>query len=320
MSRRFLIAVESPDTLTKKWRFIGVLIVLISLGFTLFFWCILTAANLNASQARLRAQTESTVDVLEKRITGFGDILYGMRSLEITNPDTTDQEWLAFVSTQNVYERYPGLGNIAYAEAWDDSGKPAAIITRLMKQETIPIVGLNLLDSPTVPDIFEDAVLSQAPTAMPVYDSPLPERSDSKDFIVILAFYDKILPREASDEAKKQAVFGYGIISVYPTRLFTSTFANIELPDAIAFQATDGDAVIYERGGIEEGTPKITRTSTIDVGGRQWTLHFEAENNYGLSEFEKLTPLLFVFGGITFMLLFVILYFYRKGFKIRVRV
>lgn len=108
------LEVREPPTL--RWRIVGILIVVVCLAFTFGLWTFMERTNDTLAENNLDRQADQVIDVLEERLEVYGDLLYGGRGLFLQNPNLTREEWDTFMESQNLFERYPGINNIAFLQ------------------------------------------------------------------------------------------------------------------------------------------------------------------------------------------------------------
>ena len=73
-------------------------------------------------------------DGVELRMRAYGDLLYALRGLFGASSDVSRAEFRRFISGFGIYERYPGLLNVSYAQRVPHAGKQA--FERQMRRET----------------------------------------------------------------------------------------------------------------------------------------------------------------------------------------
>lgn len=333
-----------PAEFHRKWRIVGICIILLCLIFTIGFWLIIEDSNNRIAAERLATDKQRVLESVERRLEIYSDVLYGGRALFMINPNLSRTDWDTFMESQNLFERYPGLNTIAFAKATNRAGVPAAI-EHINKQllpgepearfypETVTkdyaiiqystqvaefqILGLNAYAREPLVAMFDTAIASSVPVASPPHDSRNPARKGTKDVIVVLAVYNPTFRDTMTPVEKRQALIGFIAASIHPQTLFERSVQLLTKPEEVAIEVTGSDgATVYSYGSDFIGD-RIAQESTINVGGQPWNVVFSAPADYDLTPRQVIAPPFFLIVGLLFMLLCASAFFYWTGVRIQ---
>lgn len=339
------IYLQTPGTIHKRWRIVGIIILVICLGATYGFWTFIELSNDQFSGERLSNSADNVIDVLESRLEVSSDVLYGGRALFLLNPQLTREQWDVYMESQNFFERYPGLNTIAYlqkadiAEADEITAQlnalrtpeetapisltpqpltdPMAIITYTTRLTDFQVTGVNAYGRDYLVPALLRAEAAGVPVASPPYPSRNPARQGTMDFVVFLPIYDSTYRPTMTTEQKRQRVTGYVAASLHPETLIKEGLKTLQAGTKISITAkTPSDMLIYKTD-YQPTANYIEKTTTIDVGGQTWNVTFRASDQFGLTTREILAPTFMLVGGLVFMIMFVSLYFYRTGIRLK---
>ncbi len=286
MRRGFYI--QSPDTLTLRWRMVGALLVISCLLITGFLWWWLTDTNNQISQSRLHNQADTVLKVLEKDMEINADVLYASRSLFFVDPELSHEEWEVFVKTQNIHERYHGITDLTYQR----NGGIDSVAVALAKK-----TGVTAASSIGVSDTVG-------------YEG-------TKEFNVLLALYSSVPSAGISEETRAALATGYVSAEVNVNELLDSSLEVISLPSnvSVALSDQEGD-VFYTKGPTEQPAAKLTESRQLNVGQQEWDIIFEAPLGYQLTTREQSAPIVFLICGVFFTILILFIYLQRAGVRV----
>lgn len=293
---------------------------------------------------RLSNSADNVINVLESRLEVSGDVLYGGRALFLLDPQLTREQWDVYMESQNFFERYPGLNTIAYLQKADireadaieaqlnalrtpseapvtltpqPLTNPMAIITYTTRLTDFQVTGVNAYGR----DYLAPALLRSEVVGVPVASSPYPSRNPARvgtmDFVVFLPVYDATYRPTMTVDQKRQRVTGYIAASLHPATLFEEGLNTLESNREISITAkTATDMLIYQTD-YQPATNYIEKKVSIDVAGQTWNITFRASDQFGLTLREVIAPTFMLVGGLIFMIMFVSLYFYRTGIRLK---
>jgi hypothetical protein len=311
------IYIQTPDTIGRKWRFLGILIILVCLGATYFFWNWMEQSNDRFVEDRLDAHATQVVDDFQSRMEVYGDVVYGGRGLFLINPTLSSSEWDTYMVSQNLFNRYPGLNSIAYLHTDTTEGVRTVAIEYITPIAEAQTTGNNLYTRPELATMFDEADIEGVPISSAPFPSVSPDRAGTSDVGVVLAIYGPDYSASMTDEQKRVSVQGYVGVSLHPKTLLEQSLGELTDDERIRLTVRGADGtMIYDSMKMVEGA-SVTKEVRVNFGGQPWTMQFEASDDYGLTVREVYAPALMLVGGLIFMVLFVAIFFYRTGIRIR---
>lgn len=340
------LEVREPPTL--RWRIIGIVIVVVCLAFTFGLWTFMERTNDTLAENNLDRQADQVIDVLEERLEVYGDLLYGGRGLFLQDPNLTREEWNTFMESQNLFERYPGINNIAFLQVADVS-EAARIESELNRDagpdDQLPIVlypqpltekiailtfsttltseyqvlGLNAYGREALVPALELAAASGLPESTEPFKSRNPAREGTKDVVIFLAVYDMDTSAASTPAERAEALAGFVALSVHPETLVKQGMETIEGNDPVnvRVETLSGDR-IYESPDELSGV-RIEKVVTINVSGQTWKFTFSAPEYFGLTVRERLAPGFMLIVGLLIMIGFMTSHLYAGGVRVRKR-
>ncbi|GEM_PF-2853399 len=340
------LEVREPPTL--RWRILGILIVVVCLAFTFGMWTFMERTNDSLAAVNFDVQADRAIDVLEERLEVYGDLLYGGRGLFLQDPELTRVEWDTFMESQNLFERYPGINNIAYLEVATPAD--ASRIERELNQsaqlgDQLPIslypqpltdrlavvtysttvtddyqvLGLNAYGREALVPALELAAISGLPESTEAFKSRNPAREGTKDVIIFLAVYEKEISATSTDAERIDALSGYIALSIHPETLIKQGLNEISStePVSVRVETVNGDR-IYSSPEDIPGV-RIEKNISLDVSGQTWRFTFTAPDYYGLTLRERFAPGFMLIVGLIIMIGFMTSHLYAGGVRVRKR-
>lgn len=311
------IYIQTPDTINRKWRFLGILIILVCLGATYLFWNWMEQSNDRFVEERLDAHATQIVDDFQSRMEIYGDVVYGGRGLFLINPTLSGSEWDTYMVSQNLFNRYPGLNSIVYLRTDIVEGTRTVTVEYLTPVVDAQAIGSNLYTRPELATMFDKAAVEGVPISSVPFPSVNPDRVGTSDVGVVLAIYGPEYDTSMTNEEKHASVQGYVGVSLHPKTLLEQSLGVITDKERIRLTVLGvDDSIVYDSNKTIEGA-SVTKEVSVNFGGQHWTMLLEASDDYGLSVREVYAPALMLVGGLIFMVLFVAIFFYRTGIRIR---
>lgn len=294
---------------------------------------------------RLSNSADNVIDVLESRLEVSTDVLYSGRALFLINPQLSREEWDVYMESQNFFERYPGLNTIAYLQRADiteaeritdqlnslrkpDETNPIvlqpqpltdrlAVVTYSTRLTDFQVVGLNAYGREPLVPMLERAEVAGVPVASAPYPSRNPARAGTMDFVVTLPIYDSSYRPTMTMDQKRERVTGYIAASLHPETMFEQGIKTLQQGREVSITAkTSNDMLIYQTD-YQPTANFIEKKVSIDVAGQTWIVTFRASDQFGLTLREIIAPTFMLVGGLIFMTMFVSLYFYRTGIRLK---
>jgi hypothetical protein len=311
------IYIQTPDTINRRWRFMGIFIILICLGATYLFWSLMEQSNTRFVEDRLDAHAARVIDDFQDRTEVYGDVLYGGRGLFLIDPELTEPEWDTFMVSQKLFDRYPGLNSIVYFRIDESEETRQITIEYLTPVVEARLTGNNVYTRPELAAMFDMADIRGVPVASIPFLSKNPNRVGMTDVAMALPIYGPDYTTTMTNQEKRDSVRGYVGVSLNPKTLLEQSLGKSVDEGSLRLRVTDdNDILVYDSGAAGDGA-SITKRAQVSFGGQLWTMQFSVPGDYGLTVREVYAPVLMLIGGLIFMVLFVSVFFYRTGIRIR---
>lgn len=306
-----------------------------------------TKKNLDQrAKARFDNQRRSIQLRIQKRLDLYVNTLYGAKALFAASKEVDRDEWMAFMRSQNLTERYPGLLEIEYVEYVTADELPS-FVERVRYDTSLNYAGYpNFAVYPAADkseyyvanyiypfeenkllfglDIGSDAIRLR--TLKAACDSGSPEftprlllrQHNQVGFLIFMPVY--MNHHSTRTVAERRAVLtGFVVGSVGAESLFKDLYEDYTGTRDIDFEIYDGDALtpnnlLYDSNAAaslddKRLKPRFGVTVPFEVPGRRWTLRFMALSTFQLEGGQEQVPLFVLLGGALFsFLLFGILY------------
>lgn len=125
------------------------LILAISITFTVVSSMMYYDYTTKKNYEEFEKEAQSLVDKIEKRLDHYGEVLQSARGLFAASKEVERDEWKAFIETQKIQERFPGIQGVGFQK------RTANEDVFLKDMETLRSLGLLNREPPTVgPDGF----------------------------------------------------------------------------------------------------------------------------------------------------------------------
>ncbi len=106
---------RSPDPPTPLRRFLAPLVLIVGFGLTGAGWLLAKGQFQAEEKAELNALADTLTARLSQRLTGYGDLLYGVRGLFASSRVVSRDEFRRFVAELRGMGRHPGIQAIEFA-------------------------------------------------------------------------------------------------------------------------------------------------------------------------------------------------------------
>ncbi|HET7876368.1 MAG TPA: CHASE domain-containing protein, partial [Methylomirabilota bacterium] len=281
------------------------------------------------AQNRLDDLVSNARETLERRMDAYVQVLRGTAALFAASNLVTRDEFREYVALLDVRSRYPGILRIGYAHRVSAAGKASlsaeaarrgvpglkaspdgersesyvVMYLEPFEPAAAPALGFDMLSDPLRRDAMERALRSGEPavTEKTILVADLGE-GRTPGIVIFMPVYH----RNEGGGAQRGASQGFVFASFHTAELMQEVFRT-GLPAAVDLDVFDGmqvsrDHLIFDRDGIMR-TPdlasrsRLSRTISLPVAGRTWTLVFSAPSDL-VSAGRRYLPGLVLVGGI----------------------
>ncbi len=300
-------------------------------------------------RVRFDYEVERITSTVQKRMTAYVQVLRGGLGLFVASEQVTLDDWLRYVDTLQLSQRYPGFKSLSYAPAVKDE-ELAAFVARVRAQ-------------PVPPDLFDPDLLRMFTPRSPVAAGSVPPVHSPILYVAPwIAENQRVLGVDMMQEPLRRAAMERAAASGDAVLSPKLRLAGMDGPRAgfivylaaqrherllgwltAAFRAeqfmlgligeqhaplvfavydgerADPDALLYSTAGLtEDGSPMplpeglrapYTMLTPIELPGRRWTLYAAATPEF-VSPADRFAPLLIALGGLLASLL---LYIAARG-------
>lgn len=272
----------------------------------------------NQQQQHLQDQFQADIAEVQtkisERITAYGQILKGGRSLFLASNEVSRSEWRTYASTLELNEDYPGIQGIGYAI--NIPATERAMVEQQIRDEGFPdfkvwpegkrnpytaiiylepfdwrnqrAFGYDMFSEPTRHEAMQRARdTGEAALSGKVLLVQETDKEPQAGTLLYVPLYKKGISL-GSIAQRQQALIGW-IYSPYRMDnliegMLGKFSSNIRLriydvdhsdPEALLF-----DSISNDSGAADSYTPLITQSLTLETAGRVWMLDFEALPSY----------------------------------------
>jgi PAS domain S-box-containing protein len=309
-----LFSMKEPTPASS--RLLLLLTCLLGIIITLIVFAKLYQGSISLSERQAAHAASDAADASIAKINAYLNTLYGFRSFFAAS-DTMDQKKFHLYYTQlDLASRFPGITAIAYIREVPDTDKQA-IVDEIRSDTSLPNTALAN---------FEIKNPNQQSIYFPVvYIEPLPATPDGfgRD---ISAYPDRLQSMQKANQTNMPVVSGSlkminngktsndkGFIMTIPVSgngsiashgyinaifNYDELFAKTTLLTNDAFEIADyTQNVIYKSDKVLPATSVVAK-SDIPIADKTWHLYLYGNTNYGLSNFERLTPWVVLVTGL----------------------
>ncbi len=321
---------EAESRLPPRWRIILGTTVLTLCGLTVLATWQSAAIIRENQESRLAYEAARTDVALEQRMQAYVQILRGAVGLFASSDEVTRSEWIEYVTTLRLGERYPGFKSLSFAPAVPDSELAAFVAT--VRQEPVPdgMVDPALLSNftPRSPTGVRSETAIHAPI---LYVAPFTPENQIVLGVDMMQDPQRRAAMEAAastDDAiltprlrlAGQSDARAGFIAYTPVRahgrLLGWLTAAFRAPDLIsglqdgltstvAIEISDGDGgLLYSSAPLNSdgsarslrATSGLERYNSPQMPGRNWDVRYVAADGFATTT-EQVTPWVVAGGG-----------------------
>jgi signal transduction histidine kinase len=288
--------------------------------------------NLRAQeQARFDEAVQTTQRAIDRRMSAYVDAMLDVRGLFAASESVEGDEFSKYVDGTDLRLRYPGVQAVGYSERVESEEKDEfesevreegfsdyTLLPDGERHEYFPIVYIEPSEGPNQRLFGYDtfAKRTQRAAMERARDTGLPAVSgrialtgedgeeDTAGFLIYLPVYRDGESQQTAPE-RRSALQGF-VISVFRAdELLEGIFGGQADPniDFEVFDGADLDAqhLLHDNDGVLHATdasysPRFSDLTTLEVGGRVWSLYFDSLPSFE-SGWQSKLPLLVLFGG-----------------------
>lgn len=300
-------------------------VLAVALVFTVFLWLYSSQSLMQRNGERFAYLAERETSTLVTRMQAYEQVLFGARALFASGEEVTRDEWHDYVTKLNLNDRLPGIQGTGFAVFVSRADKLAHIHegrTLISPDYELRPAGDRDYYTPIVflepesernrgaigYDMFSNTLRREAMeyardtggSAITARVTLVQETDDNiqPGFLMYLPVYRKGMPLETLADRGK-ALFGF-VYSPFRVHDLIHGVYGTENRD-ILIELYDGEpsaqSLLYADPQIRDQA-RFSVTRSVDIGGRQWTLHFHSSPNYERST-ESTQPQLILIGGLT---------------------
>jgi signal transduction histidine kinase len=283
-------------------------------------------------QARFDETVQTTQQAIDRRLNAYIDAMLDVRGLFAASESVERDEFREYVDGTDLRERYPGVQAVGYSERVGSEEKDEfeskvreegypdySLVPDGERYEYFPIVyiepseGSNqrLFGYDTFAKPTQRAAMERArDTGLPAVSGRVALTAENGQdqtagFLIYLPVYSNGQPQENAPE-RRRALQGF-IVSVFRAdELLEGIFGeqadptvDFEVFDGAEFDEEhllhDGDGVLH--AGDASYSPRFSDLTTLEVGGRVWSLYFDSLPGFE-SGWQSNLPLFVLIGGL----------------------
>lgn len=319
-----------------RYKF-AVLAFFVMLGLSGMIWQQAKKDLTNNIESKVSNEFEAQQNILTKRISTYGVLIYSFRSFFEASVDVEPDEYAVFFSSSAIKENYPGLNGLAYVKNVASSDVPkfeaeirskASVLNPQLSDFTVhPIVdqptamvityiepdkgtvkqalGYNLAASDerlrALEKARDEGVLVSTGT-IDINSATIGESPTKPGFFIAAPIYsgEHITGEPQTVEDRRAMLTGYINASFVYEDVFNDLFADQKNND-IKFVISDASTneIIYTNNpGLQNANSDPSYVSNIVVAGRTWHLEMFTNNNFGATPAERSLPSIVLSGSL----------------------
>lgn len=322
------------------WTALGVALLT-----TFIMWKMTAQTVYKEQRAKFQTECSEIQFRIQERMNRYINALYGVQGLFAASQEVDRNEWHAFIRTQDMKGRYPGVAAMEFVErvteeekeafvegvrkdtSMTPSGYPGFTIHPLSPRTESFVVkyvepmegnekalGVDFGSEPVRMEVLERARDNSEPLITGlmqfsrIYGNP-------EGFLIGIPIYRNGAPHGTVQE-RRTALEGYGVSVIRIQDLFQDLFPPAAVPK-IDFEIFDGDKLTAENilydsspaARLEFKNAKLQMILNVKAGGRSWSILFSASPGFGQAWTEAHVASFVLAAGILLsFLLFGILY------------
>ena len=325
------------DVQVKRSRrvFLPYLILLVGLCFTVVVYYYFSKLTFEQDQSRFQKTAQQLHDQIKIKLETSIALLRAGTGLFAASDDVRRSEFTRFIEQCELQEHYPGIQGIGFATVFRPEDKDALV--KRMRAEGEPdfairpdqprdlytaiiylqppakgnprAIGYDMFTDPVRREAMERARDTNEPAASGrvrlVQDSD--DETAGPGFLIYMPVYRNDAPTDTVEE-RRAALIGY-VYSPYRIDDFLAPITSAKNYD-VSFQIYDGsevkeDSYLY---GLSDNPapadPHFTRSETIPVAGRTWTVIYAIKPSFERGSNRPLLRFTIITGGLLSLLFF----------------
>lgn len=312
--------------------FLPYLILLVGLAFTFIVYYYFSKLTLEQDQSRFQKNVQELRDRIRLKVETSITLLRAGTGLFAASDEVAPVEFYRFVQQLDLQKNYPGIQGIGFSKRFTRAEKDDLV--RQMRQkvredfnvqpdgprdEYTAIVYLyplgNLNEKAIGFDMFSDPVRRQAmeearDTGLPAASGRVrlvqePDNEEQPGFLIYAPVYRNGASLSSVEE-RRQALVGY-VYSPYRIDNFLGPITSAR--NDVTLQIYDGNeikpaAFLHGTTGPPPNDLRFTKSDTLDVAGRVWTLNYAATPSFELGSSRPLLKYTIIVGVLLSFLFF----------------
>ncbi len=313
-------------------RSIAVSVLLLSLAATMTAWRFGERYASERRLARFDQETQQIETAIRDRMAAYEQVLLGARGL-LNSHEVTRDEWHSYIKALMLPERYPGIQGLGFAPLVRHSQKQAYIqqirshglpeydirpagereeyapvlFDNPFAEASLNVTGFDVLSDPTRRSAMEKA--RDSGSAALTAKLRLLRKPTEPGLLMYLPVYEGGAT-PTTLEGRQRLLHGYAYVPLRAGALMESILASVK-PD-IDFSVYDGSQTSPETLLFARNTPSrtggnnLSRTMTVEIAGRPWTITFNASPAFDSATRDPLPVFALAAGMVITGLLFAI--------------
>lgn len=323
-------------------------VLVVSLMVTIVLWQYAQTIVDELVRAKFNHDVRQAEVWIKNRLSLYVNELYSARGFFAGSQNVERGEWLAYVRSENLRDRYAGIVGAGYIERVPAAERQAFLNEldgeRILRENRIApvriypegersqyfvvkyleplasngsLIGLDVFADPRRSVHVQSAIDSGKASATGVLSLPHLPRGDSF-FEIYLPLYEQE-PMATTIADRRQRVTGlvFGVFNA--SEFISGALEESPMAPAVDVEIFDGEVLseenlLYDRNGILETGDfahpiRFASDSVINIADHAWSLRFHVSERFGLDPLQELLPLLVLIGSIGgSLLVFGILY------------
>jgi signal transduction histidine kinase len=287
---------SQPDA-PAPWTVLLVFLLITALA-TKYVW----DSSRLADRTRFTSASQTTRDAIRFRIETYVNVLRAATGLFAANHAATRDEFRAYVRHLDVQRRYPGVIGIGLSlrvrpddvakvvadmkandfpefRIWPESPRPeyhAVVVLEPLDQRNRSALGFDLHTEERRREAMDRACdSSEAVASARIRLIPQVDPNRPPGFVIFLPVYN-VPVTPATIAERRDKLYGFVYAPFRAADLFNATVGSLVRPE-VRFIVSDGPDLLYDSDPNQQGTPRFTALTPVDVAGRKWSIRFQSE-------------------------------------------